>query len=63
MTWQPELDGIARRRKAALELGGAEKVEKHHAAGKLTVRERLAGLLDADSFDELGSISGCPQQR
>jgi acetyl-CoA carboxylase carboxyltransferase component len=61
MTWQPELDEIARRRKDALELGGPEKVEKHRAAGKLTVRERFAGLVDADSFNELGSISGFPQ--
>jgi acetyl-CoA carboxylase carboxyltransferase component len=61
MTWQPELDDIARRREAALALGGADKVEKHRAAGKLTVRERIAGLVDADSFNEVGSLSGFPQ--
>ena len=43
MTWKPELDDIAQRRQAALELGGPEKVARHRAAGKLTVRERIAG--------------------
>jgi acetyl-CoA carboxylase beta subunit len=33
--------------------GGAERVERQHASGKLTARERLARLLDADSFQEL----------
>lgn len=32
--------------------GGAERVAKHHAAGSLTARERLAKLLDAGSFHE-----------
>src|SRR5262245_17485036 len=61
MSWQAELDELARRHAAAQELGGAEKVAKHRAAGKLTVRERIAGLIDTDSFDEIGSISGFPQ--
>jgi acetyl-CoA carboxylase carboxyltransferase component len=60
MTWKPELDQIAERRRAALELGGPEKVGKHRAAGKLTVRERIDGLVDPGSFDEMGSISGFP---
>ena len=33
--------------------GGADRVEKQHRAGKLTARERLELLLDADSFVEL----------
>jgi acetyl-CoA carboxylase carboxyltransferase component len=61
MTWRPELDEILRRRQAALVLGGPEKVEKHRAAGKLTVRERIEGLVDSGSFDEIGSISGFPE--
>ena len=37
--------------------GGAQKVEKQHAAGKLTARERVAKLLDTDSrFLELGLL-------
>ena len=61
MTWRPELDEIERRKRAALELGGPEKVERHRAAGKLTVRERLDGVADAGSFVEVGSISGFPE--
>jgi propionyl-CoA carboxylase beta chain len=33
--------------------GGADRVERQHNAGKLTARERLELLLDADSFIEL----------
>jgi acetyl-CoA carboxylase carboxyltransferase component len=61
MSWQPELDEIERRKQAALELGGKDKVERHKAAGKLTVRERIAGLVDPGSFEEVGTISGFPQ--
>lgn len=38
--------------------GGAEAVAKHHAAGKLTVRERIAGVLDSGSFREVGQLAG-----
>lgn len=58
MTWQPEVDEIARRRKLAEELGGKEAVERQHAAGRLTVRERIDMLLDPGSFRELGAMAG-----
>jgi acetyl-CoA carboxylase carboxyltransferase component len=61
MTWKPELDDLERRRKLALELGGPEKVARHKNAGKLTVRERIAGLVDEGSFEEVGSIAGFPE--
>ncbi len=61
MSWQPELDDVERRRRLALELGGADKVARHKGQGKLTVRERIAGLVDAGSFEELGSIAGFPE--
>ncbi len=32
--------------------GGAERIEKQHAAGKLTARERIEFLLDEDTFQE-----------
>ena len=57
-TWAPELEEIAERRQMALEMGGPERLERHRSQGKLNVRERIAGLLDADSFSEIGSISG-----
>ena len=61
MSWQRELDELEHRRRAALELGGPEKVAKHRAAGKLTVRERLDAVADPGSFVEVGSISGFPR--
>ena len=33
--------------------GGAERIEKQHAAGKLTARERIDALLDPGSFVEM----------
>lgn len=42
-------------RKEALYLGGGkERIEKQHASGKLTARERIAALVDAGSFQEIG---------
>ena len=58
MTWQPEIDDIRRRRALAEACGGAGAVARHHAAGKLTVRERIAGLLDTGSFREVGKLAG-----
>jgi acetyl-CoA carboxylase carboxyltransferase component len=60
MTWKPELDELERRRRLALELGGPDKVARHKGAGKLTVRERIAMLVDEGSFEEVGSIAGFP---
>ncbi len=43
--------------RAASQLGGGEaRIEKQHAAGKLTARERLALLLDPGSFIELDAF-------
>jgi len=36
--------------------GGAARVEKQHAAGKLTARERLDILFDPGSFTEIGGL-------
>ncbi len=58
MTWDPELEELAERRRLAAELGGAERVARHRAAGKLTVRERIDALLDDGSFREVGSTAG-----
>src|SRR5579859_4957224 len=44
-----------RERKAKLALGGGQdKLDKHHNAGKLTARERIAAFFDANSFQESG---------
>ena len=36
--------------------GGGERVEKQHAANKMTARERIDFLLDEDSFEEFGKL-------
>ncbi|MFQ5947153.1 MAG: carboxyl transferase domain-containing protein, partial [Anaerolineae bacterium] len=58
MSWQPEADEIRRRRELALELGGAEPVKRHQEAGKLTIRERIDRLVDPNSFQEIGQLTG-----
>lgn len=56
--WSPEVAGIARRRELAREMGGDDAVARQHAAGKLSVRERIDALADKGSFRERGGISG-----
>jgi propionyl-CoA carboxylase beta chain len=46
------LEELRRRTEAAREGGGEARVEKQHAAGKLTARERIETLLDPGSFEE-----------
>src|SRR5687768_6502808 len=58
MSWNEEIDSIHERRQLAEACGGPEAVKKHHAAGKLTVRERIARLLDEKSFREVGKLAG-----
>ncbi len=58
MTWEKELEEIGRRRERARQMGGPQKVERQHAAGKLTVRERIDRLLDTGSFREIGTVAG-----
>ena len=58
MSWKPEVDEILRRRKLALEHGGAEGVARQRDAGRLTVRERIDSLVDSGSFREQGPIAG-----
>ena len=58
MSWKPEADEIARRARAAEELGGAESIERHHQHGRLTIRERIDAVLDPGSFQEVGKLTG-----
>ncbi|HEY8122440.1 MAG TPA: carboxyl transferase domain-containing protein [Myxococcota bacterium] len=58
MSWQPELDEIARRTELAKQMGGEERVARARAAGRLPVRERIDLLLDAGSFHETGALAG-----
>lgn len=50
-------DLVARRRHARLG-GGEAKIARQHEAGKLTARERIALLIDAGTFTELGVQAG-----
>ena len=58
MSWKPESDQIAERRRLALELGGREAVGKQHSRGRLTIRERIERLSDPGSFREEGPQAG-----
>jgi acetyl-CoA carboxylase carboxyltransferase component len=58
VSWQKEIEELERRRALAREMGGPEKVKRQKDGGKLTVRERIRRLLDADSFNEIGALSG-----
>ena len=58
MSWEPELNELRRREEFAEQLGGPERVKRQHDGGRLTIRERIAGLADPGSFHELGKIAG-----
>jgi acetyl-CoA carboxylase carboxyltransferase component len=58
MDWEPELEELRRREELARRMGGAERVERQHASGRLTVRERIDRLFDEGSFHETGAIAG-----
>ncbi len=49
----PRLEKLLAMREQAAQGGGAARVEKQHAKGKMTARERLDKLLDAGTFQEL----------
>eukprot|EP00899_Mesostigma_viride_P007026 jgi/Mesvir1/16324/Mv09817-RA.2 len=50
----PGVERLLSRRAAAMAGGGTARIQKQHASGKLTARERLAVLLDPGSFVETG---------
>lgn len=56
-TWDPELTELARRAELAGRMGGAERVARQHASGRLTVRERVAALVDPGSWQEVGTLA------
>ncbi len=47
----------ARREEIRNEMGGVHRIERIHQAGKLTIRERIAGILDEGSFTEIGTFA------
>jgi acetyl-CoA carboxylase carboxyltransferase component len=56
--WDDVLAQLDERRRASRAMGGDERLTKHRAAGKLDARARIDHLLDAGSFQELGTLVG-----
>jgi propionyl-CoA carboxylase beta chain len=48
---------LERRRHEAIHAGSDRAVERQHARGKMTARERIEGLLDPGSFTELDELA------
>lgn len=61
MVWEPEIGELERRRQLAYEMGGEDRVTRHHDNGRLTIRERLERLVDAGTFRERGVLAGRAQ--
>ena len=58
MTWEKEVKEINHKRHLAEEMGGKDSVALQHSKGRLTIRERIHGILDENSFDEVGKVAG-----
>src|SRR5262245_30774488 len=58
MNWKPEMDELRRREEFAEQLGGPERVERQHAGGRYTIRERIDKLGDDGRFHGHGKIAG-----
>ena len=56
------LDRLQDLQRRAVEGGGTKRVERQHAKGKLTARERVDALLDPGSFEEFDQLKThcCP---
>lgn len=53
MNWEEANKELDRRREKALLGGGQNRIDKQHASGKLTARERIEMLLDPGTFVEV----------
>jgi acetyl-CoA carboxylase carboxyltransferase component len=51
-----KLDILRERKLKAEEGGGAARIEKQHASGKMTARERIEFLLDDATFEEFDKL-------
>lgn len=60
MSWENEVQELQRRRYLAQQQGGEASIAKQHARGRMTIRERIAVLLDDDSFREHGRATASP---
>jgi len=62
VSWDEEIAEIERRKELARAQGGAEAVARQHEKGRLSIRERIEGLVDPGSFDEMGPAAGAPER-
>jgi acetyl-CoA carboxylase carboxyltransferase component len=53
MNWNEAIKDLDNRREKALRGGGQSKIDKQHAQGKMTARERIEMLLDPGTFVEV----------
>lgn len=53
---EKKIEELRLRREKILAGGGDKRIEKQHQSGKMTARERIAAVLDPDSFVELDSF-------
>ena len=63
MPWEKQIEEIQLMRALAKEQGGAENVARHHARGRMTIRERIDAVLDGSSFREVGPAAGGAERR
>ena len=58
MGWEKEIEELKHRERLSEAMGGADKVERQHHFGKLTIRERVDAVVDDGSFHEIGKLAG-----
>ena len=58
MSWEPEIEELEAASLWPMALAARKRSRAKAAAGRLTVRERIDGLVDGGSFHETGAISG-----
>ncbi|MBF66652.1 MAG: hypothetical protein CMQ29_03025 [Gammaproteobacteria bacterium] len=59
--WEKAIDEIDYIKDLATEMGGAERVERQHKGGRLTIRERIEKMVDPDSFLEAMPMMGAAE--
>ena len=56
-TIENRIDDLRRRQEEIEKGGGQARIDKQHAGGKLTARERIEKMVDRDSFQEIGQFA------
>ena len=54
LSMEQRIESLRKKREELMQGGGADKLAKHRASGKLTARERIDALVDKGSFQETG---------